>query len=1042
LKDSIIQNNSDSGVYIFVFVFSGPPNHLIYNNIFNNTNNFYFSGTIYPNYWNTSYQEGENIWNASLGYIGGNFWTNPDGTGYSDTCLDTNADGFCDDPYVLAENNTDYLPIAKTIGQYPTYINISSCSVLDQEGATYYLTEDIIDQNVSACISINANNITLDCQNHLIDGVDFYVPQPDEQMSFGIISNGYNNIAIRNCKLSDWSHPLNLQSGENITVEKVEAFSGVWIGPFVSDSNNVYFSNITIYDFAQDSFTFRNTINSRLENAVIYNVGHHGIAIDENSNNISLENIEVFNTSDIGINVNGGSNHVLRNLTVHSTKGISVWGGSNHLLEDIETFDTTPDWAGVWLLNPQNTVLRNIYSHDEYRSVLGGTNNTLEYSRCENVTWGCWHLFGNNITVRHNDFPSGMGLFGSSYGEIYNNTIGDGISMQDWDGVSSSYNEIYNNYIYKETPCGISLANSNDNLIYNNIINSSQAVCFGENIYTNYWNTSYQEGENIWNASLGYIGGNFWTNPNGNGYSDTCLDTNADGFCDDPYVLAQDNIDYLPIARSIGKYCVEPYENMAISSTTTLCEGSYYLNDFDRNGAIYVSGSNFVIICDNTEIYGDYNTNFLQGIGFKVENARNVTIVGCKLREYANPIEINSTEDLVLKGLNITHWGTRGIWGLNNTRTVVRDSYFSNHTDTYDAAIDFSGGEDDGVYPCENVNSFIWIYNNTFNEPMVRGVRFGECVYNSTVESNTFINTYSVGVDLGMYGIRGETWNNTIKNNFMFFYFRPPFGYLTVGARSDADYTIITNNTMIGQSVVFFDSNDGIAEFNNITNVSHGILVYFGDNNRLRFNYVDASGTGFEDGSAVVYQGTKNVVSSNNTYLAKYLVVYRRNYTSENILSCNNSVTYNYSYYIYSNEVPVLLNVMREESDSCTPYISYTTPTQISFGNVVPNNTYVNDTEETIISSNMINITFSLKGTSDFVSNSHSFSISNLNFSADKNFPYPVEEITLELNSVKRTFLFLVNQTNNIIYNLWRLTIPNNTPAGSYVANVTLEVST
>jgi hypothetical protein len=90
----------------------------------------------------------------------------------------------------------------------------------------------------------------------------------------------------------------------------------------------------------------------------------------------------------------------------------------------------------------------------------------------------------------------------------------------------------------------------------------------------------------------------------------------------------------------------------------------------------------------------------------------------------------------------------------------------------------------------------------------------------------------------------------------------------------------------------------------------------------------------------------------------------------------------------------------------------------------------------------MINITFSLKGTSDFVSNSHSFSISNLNFSADKNFPYPVEEITLELNSVKRTFLFLVNQTNNIIYNLWRLTIPNNTPAGSYVANVTLEVST
>jgi hypothetical protein len=132
---------------------------------------------------------------------------------------------------------------------------------------------------------------------------------------------------------------------------------------------------------------------------------------------------------------------------------------------------------------------------------------------------------------------------------------------------------------------------------------------------------------------------------------------------------------------------------------------------------------------------------------------------------------------------------------------------------------------------------------------------------------------------------------------------------------------------------------------------------------------------------------------------------------------------------------------MRIESDSCTPYISYTTPTQISFGSVLPYNTYVNDTEKTIISSNMINITFSLKGTSDFVSNGHSFSISNLNFSADKNFPYPVEEITLELNTVKNTFLFLVNQTNNVIYNLWKLEVPK-TYAGDYTANVTLEVST
>jgi hypothetical protein len=94
-------------------------NNLIYNNIFNNTNNIYFDGTIYTNYWNTTLQPGDNIWNSSLGYIGGNLWTTPDSNGYSDTCVDANYDGFCDQPYDLLGDgsNIDYLPIAKYVGQ-------------------------------------------------------------------------------------------------------------------------------------------------------------------------------------------------------------------------------------------------------------------------------------------------------------------------------------------------------------------------------------------------------------------------------------------------------------------------------------------------------------------------------------------------------------------------------------------------------------------------------------------------------------------------------------------------------------------------------------------------------------------------------------------------------------------------------------------------------------------------------------------------------------------------------------------------------------
>jgi hypothetical protein len=121
LRDSKIQGNT-YGFHIAYI--SGVK---VYNNIFNNTNVFAFESSIAENYFNTTKQPGVNIWNSSLGYIGGNAWFTPNGTGYSESssCHDTNCDGFCDDPYVLVSGYiVDYLPIAKTICQYPVIFSV------------------------------------------------------------------------------------------------------------------------------------------------------------------------------------------------------------------------------------------------------------------------------------------------------------------------------------------------------------------------------------------------------------------------------------------------------------------------------------------------------------------------------------------------------------------------------------------------------------------------------------------------------------------------------------------------------------------------------------------------------------------------------------------------------------------------------------------------------------------------------------------------------------------------------------------------------
>ena len=61
--------------------------------------------------------------------IGGNFWANPLGTGYSETCVDSDYNGFCDVAYNLSQNdkeNYDYLAFSDKYDQTPPVITIES----------------------------------------------------------------------------------------------------------------------------------------------------------------------------------------------------------------------------------------------------------------------------------------------------------------------------------------------------------------------------------------------------------------------------------------------------------------------------------------------------------------------------------------------------------------------------------------------------------------------------------------------------------------------------------------------------------------------------------------------------------------------------------------------------------------------------------------------------------------------------------------------------------------------------------------------------
>jgi parallel beta-helix repeat protein len=150
--------------------------------------------------------------------------------------------------------------------------------------------------------------------------------------------------------------------------------------------------------------------------------------------------------------------------------------------------------------------------------------------------------FNSNVAAGiHLEFDSNNNIIINS---TFNSNGADGIYLE-----SSSNNQIINSTFNSNVAAGIHLSFSSNNQIYNNLFNNTNNFHFTGTIYSNYWNTTKQLGQRIY--SLGnYIGGNYWTNPEGNGYSDTCTDDDRDGFCDLPYDLLGDgtNVDYLPLS--------------------------------------------------------------------------------------------------------------------------------------------------------------------------------------------------------------------------------------------------------------------------------------------------------------------------------------------------------------------------------------------------------------------------------------------------------------------------------------------------------------
>lgn len=474
-----IFGNSAEGIYV-----SGNSN-LIFNNFFNNSANAGVSGA---NFWNTTRQAGTRIFTNGT-EIGGNFWATPSGNGFSQTCNDTNQDGFCDDSYAISSGNIDYLPYSLYYAPPPP--PPPYCMLINQSG-TYYLTEDIINSEVDECIIINASNVVLDCQSHYVDGIG-------KEYSAGIEILKPNAI-VRNCKIRDWHFGFSIMEG-----------------------------------------------NAQLSNNILENLAL-GIAFHTNSN----------------LEANG-----LYGYSIGSA--INSWAGSHALIKNCYLEGTGED-SGISLLEAYNWTIENCS--------ISGFVFGIEIHESENIT-----IF--NISS-------------------FNNQIGVGIEARN---ATLSNSTIYENSAYGLYLGGTESFYSWNVLIYNNLFNNTYNHLINQFSYsTDYpngflackFNTTKTEGTNI--IGNPYLGGNVWSTPSGDGYSDTCNDEDNDGICDSAYTLwsysGYNWIDYLPLKSGAVALCQRfpPEANIIPSSKTVqrLQTANYTLR-IKNNNTAYCSPSVFYI---------------------------------------------------------------------------------------------------------------------------------------------------------------------------------------------------------------------------------------------------------------------------------------------------------------------------------------------------------------------------------------------------------------------------------------------------------------
>lgn len=358
-----------------------------------------------------------------------------------------------------------------TAAAAPQTTQISSCTTISSPGQ-YVLTSDIWNSRASTCITIAADDVTLDGQGHTVDGVQSADSTADWSNSLptGIRVDGASNVVVENVVVSQWEAGVEYHSAADGRVADVTARKNSQFGVELDGTTNTLVENVTTVDNGVDvgpqtkalvaGIALFSSDDNAVRNSVTRRNSRHGVIIADDSDGNSVESIVSTR--------NGGDGLTVRRSSANNTVVTSRFVDNGQIAWDGDGIEFTQ-------FSSNNVVWNNLIEGSRSDGV--SVNNDLRSPYRDGSSSGA---DGNRVVDNELvDNARGVHLYNANRTRVIGNRIADsrkhGIRV--WQG---SNNRLILNAVRGNDRGGVVLSKTDGNALWSNRLvgNDASGVAF------------------------------------------------------------------------------------------------------------------------------------------------------------------------------------------------------------------------------------------------------------------------------------------------------------------------------------------------------------------------------------------------------------------------------------------------------------------------------------------------------------------------------------------------------------------------------------